>query len=106
MHQSNNIKPIQPMETIFTQLSEEQLTTLMRKAVRAEIQNETKAEPPQEFIRGIISLAKFLKVSAPRAQQLKNSGVFPYWQSGRTVLFDPAKVREAMQNVKTGKVRK
>lgn len=73
---------------------------------RIQVNNNSATPPPQPFIRGIIQLAKFLQVSVPRAQQLKNSGVFPYWQSGRTVLFDPAKVREAMQNVKTGKVRK
>lgn len=55
---------------------------------------------PEPFIKGIHELAKFLHVSPARAQKLKNEGVFPYWQDGRTLLFDPAKVREAMTNIK------
>lgn len=55
--------------------------------------------PPQAFIKGIHELASFLKVSPARAQKLKNEGVFPYWQDGRTLLFDPNKVREAMNNL-------
>jgi hypothetical protein len=55
-------------------------------------------QSPQPFIKGIHELAAFLKVSPARAQKLKNEGAFPYWQDGRTLLFDPNKVREAMQN--------
>ena len=54
---------------------------------------------PQPFIKGIHELAKFLKVSPARAQKLKNEGTFPYWQDGRTLLFDPDKVRDAMSNI-------
>jgi hypothetical protein len=50
----------------------------------------------QPFIKGIHELAKFLKVSPTRAQKLKNENAFPYWQDGRTLLFDPDKVKAAM----------
>lgn len=59
--------------------------------------------PPQPFIKGIHELAKFLQVSPARAQKLKNEGVFPYWQDGRTLLFDPEKVRQAMSTIKKGR---
>ena len=59
------------------------------------------AQSQQPFIKGIHELAKFLKVSPARAQKLKNEGVFPFWQDGRTLLFDPENVRAAMANVKT-----
>jgi hypothetical protein len=62
-------------------------------------------QSPQPFIKGIHELATFLKVSPARAQKLKNEGIFPYWQDGRTLLFDPDAVRKAMITVKT-KVRK
>lgn len=55
--------------------------------------------PPQPFIKGIHELAKFLKVCPARAQKLKNAGVFPYWQDGRTLLFDPEKVKQAMSKL-------
>lgn len=58
---------------------------------------------PQPFIKGIHELAKFLQVSPARAQKLKNEGVFPYWQDGRTLLFDPEKVRQAMSTIKKGR---
>lgn len=56
---------------------------------------KTEPEPP---IKGIHELSLFLRISAPRAQKLKNENVFPYFQSGRKILFDPAKVREVWQN--------
>lgn len=64
--------------------------------------NQLSTQPsPQPFIKGIHELAKFLKVSPARAQKLKNEGVFPYWQDGRTLLFEPDKVRTAMTTIKT-----
>lgn len=61
--------------------------------------SQTTSTPPQPFIKGIHELAKFLKVSPARAQKLKNEGVFPYWQDGRTLLFDPEKVKQAMNKL-------
>ena len=57
----------------------------------------------QPFIKGIHELAKFLRCSPSRAQKLKNEGRIPFFQDGRTVLFDPDKVREAMQIVEQKK---
>lgn len=48
-------------------------------------------------IRGIHGLAKFLGVSPVTAQSLKNSGKIPYSQHGRVVLFDGAKVLQAIE---------
>ena len=57
-----------------------------------------KVLPLKIRIKGIHELATYLKVSPPRAQKLKNDGVFPYFQDGRLILFDPDKVLEAMAN--------
>jgi len=61
-----------------------------------ELSGEESIKDEKLFIKGIHELAKFLQVSPARAQKLKNKGVFPYWQDGRTLLFDPDKVREVM----------
>lgn len=90
------------METgVIIQLGRDELTRIINDAVRAAMPQEIRESTPQPFIKGIHQLAAFLKVSPARAQKLKNEGVFPYWQDGRTLLFDPDKVRAAMQNVKT-----
>jgi hypothetical protein len=82
--------------------NETALKSLIYDAVRTALSNHEAApqQPPQSFIKGIHELAAFLKVSPARAQKLKNEGVFPYWQDGRTLLFDPDKVRAAMSNIK------
>ena len=69
-----------------------QLTAIITDVVEKAL----KKQEPRQFIKGIHELAKFLQVSPARAQKLKNEGVFPYWQDGRTLLFDPDKVREVM----------
>jgi len=79
------------------QVSKEELTQIVNSAVRDAMPKEMTVAPQKTFIKGIIELAAFLHVSAPRAQKLKNEGVFPYFQDGRLVLFDPDKVREAME---------
>ena len=78
--------------------SENELRTLIFDVVKSALSNQgTPDKTPEPFIKGIHQLAKFLQVSPARAQKLKNEGVFPYWQDGRTLLFDPDKVREAMK---------
>ena len=77
---------------------------LLDETVRGALPLKTEESSPQPFIKGIHELSRFLKVSPARAQKLKNEGVFPYWQDGRTLLFDPEKVRQAMSYInKKGK---
>lgn len=80
--------------------NETALKSLIYDAVRVALSNHevSTQQTPQPFIKGIHELAAFLRVSPARAQKLKNEGVFEFWQDGRTLLFDPDKVREAMQN--------
>jgi hypothetical protein len=54
----------------------------------------TESEPT--IIRGLSGLAKFLNVSIPTAQKLKNKGVFPHYQWGRILVFKQNEVLEAM----------
>jgi hypothetical protein len=87
-------------ETIFISLPKDELQSIIIDCVNSCLKYNKQPGPssPQPFIKGIHELARFLKVSPARAQKLKNEGVFPYWQDGRTLLFDPDKVREAMSN--------
>ena len=71
------------METIIINVGKDELTQLIENAVRAAMPqepkeatpNEIKEATPQNFIRGIHELAAFLRISAPRAQKLKNENV-------------------------------
>ncbi len=85
---------------ILIQVGRDELTRMIAAAVRDAMPSDIKQATPQPFIKGIHELAAFLKVSPARAQKLKNEGAFPYWQDGRTLLFDPDKVRAAMSNLK------
>ena len=59
---------------------------------------EVKTIIPRPPIKGIHALARYLGVCPARAQKLKNSGVLPYFQNGRLVLFDCDKVDELFKN--------
>ena len=61
---------------------------------------EIKTLEPRPPIKGIHALAKYLGVCPAKAQSLKNRGVLPYFQDGRTVLFDCEKVDEIMVSMK------
>jgi hypothetical protein len=84
---------------IVLQLSQDELTRIISDAVRIAMPSNIQESTPQPFIKGIHELAKFLRVSPVRAQKLKNEGAFPYWKDGRTLLFDPDKVRQSMQKL-------
>jgi len=82
----------------MTSYSEDELKKMIVDAVATILvdQQPQNKEQPEPIIKGIHQLAKFLQVSPARAQKMKNEGLFPYWQDGRTLLFDPKKVREVM----------
>jgi hypothetical protein len=78
---------------IILQISEEQL----RDIIRQELNKPTvTTSAPEPQIKGIVGLSEFLKVSHSRAQAIKNSGIIPFFQTGRLILFDPATVRKVM----------
>jgi hypothetical protein len=58
---------------------------------------------PEPLIYGINGLAKFLQVSTPTAQKIKNSGKIPYSQAERTIIFRKTDVLEALSNTKKKK---
>ena len=82
--------------TIF-QISEERLTEIINSAVRDALPKDLNTATSKPFIKGITELAAFLGVSKPKAQELKNDGIFPYFQDERTILFDPDAVRTGMK---------
>jgi len=57
---------------------------------------------PDPYVYGIHGLAKFLKVSVPTAQKIKNSGKIPFSQAERTIIFRKSDVLEALSNKKKG----
>ena len=86
------------METgVIIQLGRDELSRIISQAVRDAMPQELQQATPQPFIKGM-NLQHFLRV--PATQKLKNEGVFEFWQDGRTLLFDPDKVRGAMTTVK------
>ncbi len=94
------------MEITFIQLTKEELVSIITDAIKAAmptILNETTSKP---FIKGIHELGIFMGVSPTRAQKLKNEGIIPYFQDGRTVLFDPIKVKIAMNEYQQKRKRK
>lgn len=84
------LSPIDPEELI--QSISDRVTANILKAG-----NFNEPQSNQPFIKGIHELSKFLRCSPSRAQKLKNEGRFPFFQDGRTLLFDPEQVRRAMQ---------
>lgn len=93
---------------IILQITQEELRAMLSDVVRDALSTPAQAEgvtldqshstpADNSHIKGIKGLAIFLKVSHSRAQALKNSGIFPHFQTGRLILFDPVKVREAME---------
>jgi hypothetical protein len=92
------------MENVtLTPYSEGELKTLIYDMVQMALSTHSpqQIDSQEPFIKGIHELAKFLKVSPARAQKLKNENAFPYWQDGRTLLFDRAKLMQAMMSKNT-----
>ncbi len=93
-------------EIAITQVTKNELGSIIQDAVKAAIPEQPKPQAPKTFIKGTHELADFLGISLSRAQKLKNEGAFPYFQDGRLVLFDPEKIREAMATINLSRRRK
>lgn len=87
---------------IFTVTVGELITVLKNELITSDVQVQNSFSHEKNFkpIKGILGLAKFLGVSTTTAQRLKNEGRFEYFQTGRTLLFDPEKVRKVMEGKK------
>ncbi len=72
--------------------------TELKELIDQAVSKALAEQQQKNFIKGIHQLAAFLQVSPARAQKMKNEGLFPFWQDGRTLLFDPKVVREVMFN--------
>lgn len=83
------------------QLLSEQMTNLEKLVIEGN--NNSKESTPIEtepLIYGITGLSKFLQVSLPTAQKIKNSGKIPFSQAERTIIFRKVEVLEALSNKK------
>lgn len=91
-------------------LTRSELLDIVTEAVKRalpRLSDNKEAETSGNQIKGIKGLSEFLKVSHSHAQKIKNSGILPYFQIGKTILFDKAKVIEAMKNAdKEGRFKK
>ena len=87
-------------EMTIIQVGREELNQIVTDAVRNALGNHSTSTEPEKAIKGLANLAAFLGVSVSTAQKLKNQKIIPCFQTGSLVLFDPIKVREAMQNHK------
>jgi hypothetical protein len=56
-----------------------------------------KAQPVKQYAYGIAGLAAIANCSNPTAQKLKNSGLVPFMQSGRKIIWDVDAVLEALK---------
>lgn len=77
-----------------------------RQIIREELQRfavalprtETQPEAPERF--KIQELADYLQVTKATIHAYKNRGVFPFYQTGRTVYFKKSEVDAALSNKK------
>ena len=60
------------------------------------VKAETKTDRPR-IVYGIGGLADLLGCSAPTAQKIKDSGVIPYVQTGRKLIFEVEPVLKALE---------
>lgn len=51
------------------------------------VEPQKQIETQRKKINGIRGLAKYLEVSAPTAQRIKNQGKIPFYESGNRVYF-------------------
>ncbi|NDV68936.1 helix-turn-helix domain-containing protein [Dysgonomonas sp. 25] len=87
--------------TVYAPIDIDEIREMIHIAVESAVKKNTRSSPTQKkFIKGIHELAKFLNVSPSKAQEIKNSGIIPYTQNGRIVLFDPDRVIEALEKNK------
>ena len=63
-------------------------------------------EPPRGKINGIRGLAKYLGLSVPTAQRLKNKKSFPFYTSGNKVYFFSDEVNAGLKVEATKKFKK
>jgi hypothetical protein len=64
-------------------------------------QQKSIIQDPEPYIYGINGLAKFLKVSIPTAQKIKNSGKIPFSQAERTIIFKKDEVLSSLKPKKS-----
>lgn len=65
--------------------------------------NYVSTPDPEPYVYGITGLAKFLNITPPTAQKIKNSGRIPYSQAERTIIFRKEDILKALSNNTIGK---
>jgi hypothetical protein len=83
------------------QLTVSEFMELQKSVVPEVINHPQTVETPRQKINGIRGLAKFLDVSTPTAQRLKNENRFPHYASGNKYFFFSDEVNNGLK-VKIG----
>ena len=86
----------------FTEIERAEIRSIVKSAI-SEALNEngvTIAPRQPKYLRGLKELADYLHCGLSTANRLKKSGKIPYSQNGKIVLFDVAKVDEAISKIK------
>ena len=81
------------LNTPISELTARQLLELLN----ANNANPIDSNLSRNFVYGIAGLAKIANCSLPTAQKLKNSGLIPFSQAGRKIIFD---VDAVLQSIK------
>ena len=87
----------------------EEIINRLERIERRMIEIQSAMTPPEEppvekkTLHSIKELAEFLGCSTLTAQKFKNEKRFPYYQIGRKVMFDTAKVLESLKKHEKGK---
>lgn len=95
------MKDIYNIESLLNEIKFklENLESIMNVLNSNHNKNVSTPEPetdPEPYIYGIIGLAKFLNVTPPTAQKIKNSGRIPYSQAQRTIIFKKDDILKAL----------
>lgn len=89
------------MENIFlTSLTVDDIRQIFQEELAKYFENLPKKKevaPEQDEELSITELAKYLKRSKVTIHAYKKNGVFPYYQTGRTVYFKKSEVDKALE---------
>lgn len=79
-----------------THLIKQLISEAVSEAVQALNQGQQPTtEPEQNFTRS--QLAEYLKCTLPTVDRYRDKGIFPFYQTGRTIYFKKSEVDQALK---------
>lgn len=86
----------------LNEIERAEISDIVKSAI-SEVLRENRAiivPQPPKYLRGLKELADYLHCGLSTANRLKKEGKVPFSQNGKVVLFDVAKVDEAIGKTK------